>query len=483
MSATQGAASRGETPGTPPPLRAAEKSLSEHEQSQIRRQHRLLRDAVRDSYSGARAGVTGTPALSRTDSDPFFSDKGTGLVLVRADGSEPPCRPGMGQSVVIRRDPISRDEPGYLGHYVSRKGNFLLEFRAGHAQLSIINTQNLPLVSRNSHLRPIDEDPHEPNDPALLYAGDSIHVIGANNRIGLRGKPKMMYMLQTDGVATLSKNSLSDSSTREKILWVGQRYVEEIEGLGCAKIMLLRAVPEPCARIQVTGAICVTRSGDNLRETFEANKAWVCHLGDKFYSNGGQFEYELMPTLCDRDLEPERVFSTDDECNENENANRVVTLHKRGRKSSGKRNAEQNLFTAASVCLSGSDYTSAVVSPHLFPSTCSSCGDKHLGEAKLRPWLDELNSLCFLCAKCFPNRATLDARAKGEIQSALMRRNTGLCLLNLLQAKKHVLGQGGPPTKKLKALAEGAHLDNCQNMTDFCDFFEDVIDPKIVYTL
>ena len=59
------------------------------------------------------------------------------------------------------------------------KGNLRLE---GHAQLSIINTQNLPLVSRNSHLRPIDEDPHEPNDPApcmpeIPYMS-SVQIIG-----------------------------------------------------------------------------------------------------------------------------------------------------------------------------------------------------------------------------------------------------------------------------------------------------------------
>jgi hypothetical protein len=458
-------------PQMPPALPCSLMSRRDFEKTQMRRQHRLLRDGVRADHHGVRLSLQPPPSPSPPPARAETRGPG-GLVLIRVDGSQPAWRLNIGQSVVCKRDSHMRGATGYFGHYVSRSGSFELTHNTPTSfALHVFANKlgNKPRVARHSHLRSAEEDLRNADD-ANLHAGDMIHAIGANDKAGLRGKPAILFAIQADGEATLAvsqSGGQSGSTTDEHIhLSVGQHHRENQPSFGALDIMLLCATPEPLARVHVSkGGSYVMRKGSTAEEMISANTAFCCHLGDTFRLGGRT--YALTP----------RIDSRIDSAEEGVVVRRPEQPHHKPRrdKQSNKRKAHPTT-TASPTALF---FESAVISSDLVPPKCASC-EEDFGKTELRPHLNEINDLCFCCRDCYTGDdvSLLDGLAKTQLQVALMRRNTALCSYELLEQAGHVLNQKGPPRKKLMAFAASEDLTSCRTKADFCQFFEEVIEPK-----
>ena len=431
------------------------------EQAQMRRQHRLLRDGVHARHSGVRvcavmpAQNTPAPSASSPRSSDTKEEVGgdaNDLVLVRVDGTQPSAIVKVGQSLMFKRDASTKGEQGYLGHFVSRGGNFMLTRKTlSSFTLSVIqNNLNPPRIARHSHRRSAE---HDQGDTTTLYAGDMFYVIGGNNKARLHGKPKILFTIQAEGSATL-ESSEGRGSTSRLDLSVGQHHhsptVSGSSGFDGFDIMLLCATPVPVARVHASSDICMKRKGSTFVEIVKAKTACCLHLGDTFCLDGRT--YELTQRIFDTSvsLPPQH---------------RVTKSCKRGvRRDTTTHSMKSKLVAEA-------------ISPDLIPPRCESCGGEDVG--MLHPCLNKINELRFLCSSCDPDDATLlDPLVKEQLRIALMRRNTALCIYELLDQTNYVYDQEGPPSKKLRAFAASPELTSCTDKAEFCNLFEEFIEPE-----
>ena len=440
--------------------------------------------------------VVGLGGGERLDSictmDSNFLEIDQGMVLVRVDGSHNGSRLSIGDTAIFCRDVTSRNQQGYMGRFVGRKGSFKLTLEALESARLRARVNMIKDLNPFPKIWPGSKKHHELRDPSSKEAscvsiGDTIAVLNSTAEAAIRGRPNLIYTLQNDGHAALKYETTEGTDwipLRVGVCFKASLKSSEMQLDFDIKlhIMLMSCSPVICTRMCVSAAVELYRSGQIGAVVKKSDEPWICNVGDKFKIGHRMFELTPLTVCHDNEIVPEQQALASSEGSSSSSA--VLTTYKNltADGDSLYNMSEANSFQDNSIPKptekSSSDETVShdykeLLSPELFPANCSKCGASQ--SERLEPLVDDLGDLLFLCSSCSRNGYEND---KIKVRKSLKRRNTALGIFELIcgedgevnaSSREHV-------AKRLKLVSEYLlEKETAEDKANICQCIEDLL--------